>query len=139
CDQSQRGTKVLTWKGQVTLLGLTDGTSNTLIAGEKYIRRASREGRNEDRSIFSSDNQNNHRRLLGKNPDNSDVRRLVDRIDARLPGDAAAGFDWPLCNSSFGGPHPGVCMFLLGDGSVKAIKTSTDITTLTRLAQPNHV
>jgi prepilin-type N-terminal cleavage/methylation domain-containing protein len=134
-DKSPRGTKVLSWRGQVTLMGITDGTSNTVVAGEKFIRRASREGKNEDRSIFASDNQNNHRRLLGKNPDNGDLRPLVDRVDARLPDDTAAGFDWPLCNSSFGGPHTGICMFVLGDGSVRGIKTSTSIDVLTRLAQ----
>jgi prepilin-type N-terminal cleavage/methylation domain-containing protein/prepilin-type processing-associated H-X9-DG protein len=127
-DQSPRGTKVLTWKGQLTLLNITDGTSNTVFVGEKFVRTTSREGKNEDRSIFASDNQNNHRRLLGVNPDNGDTRPLVDRVNALLP-------DWPLCNSSFGGPHTGVCMFLFGDGSVKGLRTSTSIDTLTRLAQ----
>src|SRR5207237_247599 len=91
-------------------------------------------GKNEDRSIFASDNQNNHRRLLGVNPDNSDSRTLVSDINATLN-------TWPLCNSSFGGPHPGVCMFAMGDGSIKPIKTSVDVTTLTRLAvdeRPHH-
>ena len=126
-DQSPRGTKVLSWKGPLTLVDLTDGTSNTVIIGEKFIRMASREGKNEDRSIFASDNQNNHRRLLGVNPDNSDSRTLVSDINATLN-------TWPLCNSSFGGPHPGVCMFAMGDGSIKPIKTSVDVTNLTRLA-----
>ena len=142
-DQSPRGTKVLSWKGPLTLVDLTDGTSNTVIIGEKFIRMASREGKNEDRSIFASDNQNNHRRLLGVDPSTASLppgspdrieRPLVDRIDAILPTDTAAGTTWKLCNSSFGGPHPGVCMFALGDGSIKAIKTSVDLDNLTRLA-----
>ena len=134
-DQSPRGTKVLSWKGPLTLMGLTDGTSNTVIIGEKFVRKASREGKNEDRSIFASDNQNNHRRLLGVNPDNGDTRPLVSDVTARLPADTAAGTAWPLCNSSFGGPHTGICMFLFADGSVRGIQNSTDITVLTRLAQ----
>jgi prepilin-type N-terminal cleavage/methylation domain-containing protein len=129
-DQSPRGTRVLSWKGQLTLLGLTDGTSNTVVAGEKFVRKASLNGKNEDRSIYASDNQNNHRRLLGVNPDNGDVRTLVSDPNATLP-------TWPLCNSSFGGPHTGLCMFVMGDGSVKGIKTSVDTANLTRLAIRN--
>jgi prepilin-type processing-associated H-X9-DG protein len=37
----------------------------------------------------------------------------------------------------FGGPHSGVCMFVMCDGSVKALRTSIDIYTLTYLATRN--
>jgi prepilin-type processing-associated H-X9-DG protein len=39
-----------------------------------------------------------------------------------------------LSNSSFGGPHPGVCQFALCDGSVRAISIATDLSVLTALA-----
>jgi prepilin-type processing-associated H-X9-DG protein len=41
------------------------------------------------------------------------------------------------CNTGFGGPHPGVCMFVFCDGSVKGVKKTVDLTTLTRLAVRN--
>jgi prepilin-type N-terminal cleavage/methylation domain-containing protein len=128
------GTRILRWNGQTQLGAIPDGTSNTVMIGEKFIRRASQFGKNEDRSIFSSMNANNYQRNLGVHPTNGNVWRLVDRIDARLPGDTAAGFDWPLCNASFGGPHTGICMFVMGDGSVKGIKASVDPVMLHRFA-----
>ena len=39
----------------------------------------------------------------------------------------------PLANSSFGGPHPGVCQFVLCDGSVRPISIDIDLQTLTGL------
>ena len=40
-------------------------------------------------------------------------------------------------NSSFGGPHPGVCMFLFADGSIAAINVNIDIYTYTYLITRN--
>ena len=37
-------------------------------------------------------------------------------------------------NQSFGGPHPGICMFVFCDGSVKGVKVDVDIAVLTALA-----
>jgi prepilin-type N-terminal cleavage/methylation domain-containing protein len=127
-DQSPQGTRVLSFQGQTSFNTIYDGSSNTVFIGEKFIRLTSREGRNEDRSVFNSSNLNNNRRLLGINANNGDTRTLVGNISATLN-------THPLCNSSFGGHHPGVCQFALGDGSVRGIKVSTDITVLDRLAQ----
>src|SRR5262249_35784236 len=41
-----------TWRGQLALTDITDGTSNTLMFGEKHIRPNSLRGKNEDRSVF---------------------------------------------------------------------------------------
>ncbi|MCY2996291.1 MAG: DUF1559 domain-containing protein [Planctomycetota bacterium] len=38
-----------------------------------------------------------------------------------------------MANSSFGGPHPGVCQFVLCDGSVRPISIDIDLQTLTAL------
>jgi prepilin-type N-terminal cleavage/methylation domain-containing protein len=130
---SPAGTRILTWKGQTSLNAIPDGTSNTLVIGEKFIRQASMTGRNEDRSVYNSAVQNAYQRNLGVHPNNGNVWRLVDRIDAKLPADTGSGFNWPLCNASFGGPHPGQCLFVFGDGSVKGIRTSVDPVMLHRL------
>jgi hypothetical protein len=119
------GTRVLTWRGQTNFASITDGTSNTLLIGEKHIRPSARDGMSEDRSVFSGNNANNYSRLAGLDPDGVTQRPLVQD-----PNDGTS----PDANLRFGGPHPGVCQFVLCDGSVKAIKTTIDLTTLTRLA-----
>jgi prepilin-type N-terminal cleavage/methylation domain-containing protein len=134
---SPAGTRILKWNGQTSLNAIPDGTSNTIMIGEKFIRRASQFGRNEDRSVYNSAVANAYQRNLGVHPSNGNVWRLVDRVDAKLPADSAAGSDWPLCNSSFGGPHAGICMFVMGDGSVRGIRTSVDPANLHRLGSRN--
>jgi len=129
-SSSPPGTKIIKWAGQVTLVEITDGTSNTVMIGDKFVRKASLDGKNEDRSIFSSMNQNNYQRNLGVNPNNGNVWTLVSDINATLA-------TWPLCNASFGSHHPGVCQFVFADGSVKALKNSIDANTLTLLGARN--
>lgn len=111
------------WRGQLTFGSITDGLSNTVFFGEKHIRPNSLRGKNEDRSVFGGVN-NSIRRMIGQSNVNTDQRTLMPP-DAQSPA---------LANSSFGGPHSGVCMFVFGDGSVKSVKTSASMNTLTALA-----
>ncbi len=129
-SSSPPGTRITKWSGQTTLLDVTDGTSKTVMIGEKFIRKASLNGKNEDRSIFSSMNQNNFQRNLGKHPTNGNLWTLVDDINATTAS-------WPLCNESFGSHHTGVCQFTFADGSVKPVKNSVDVNTLTLLGVRN--
>ncbi|MBA4192290.1 MAG: prepilin-type cleavage/methylation domain-containing protein [Planctomycetaceae bacterium] len=110
------------WRGQLNLLSISDGTSNTLLFGEKHIRPNSLRGKNEDRSIFGGQT-NSQRRMAGLDV-NGDARPL------RPPQDQTG----VLANSSFGGPHTGICQFVLADGSVKAFLLSTDLNTLAGLS-----
>jgi prepilin-type N-terminal cleavage/methylation domain-containing protein/prepilin-type processing-associated H-X9-DG protein len=114
------------WRGQVTLLSVTDGTSNTLMFGEKHVRPNSLRGKNEDRSIFGGQN-NSQRRMVGIDPTSGNSRPLS-------PPQNQSG---ALANTTFGGPHPGVCQFVFVDGSVKSIPLTTDLTVLTALATRN--
>jgi prepilin-type N-terminal cleavage/methylation domain-containing protein len=123
---SPPGTRILKWAGQTSLNAIPDGTSNTLVIGEKFNRLASMHGKNEDRSVFSSMNANNYQRNLGVHPTNGNVWSLVGNVNADLT-------THPLCNASFGGPHIGLCQFVMGDGSVKGIKSSVDPVNLTWL------
>jgi len=108
---------------RLRLANITDGTSNTLLFGEKHIRPISMRGKNEDRSIFGGQN-NSNRRIAGiQQNNNANVRPL------RPPKD-----DGTFANQSFGGPHPGVCAFTMGDGSVRLISLNININTLTGLA-----
>jgi prepilin-type N-terminal cleavage/methylation domain-containing protein/prepilin-type processing-associated H-X9-DG protein len=117
---------LLSWHGQLTLLSITDGTSSTALFGEKHIRPNSLRGKNEDRSVFGG-NRNNIRRMMGVSPTAGNLRPLMPP-DAQTPA---------LANSSFGGPHPGVCQFVFCDGSVHALRTTLDLDTLTRLVSRN--
>jgi prepilin-type N-terminal cleavage/methylation domain-containing protein/prepilin-type processing-associated H-X9-DG protein len=116
---------LLSWKGQLNLLSVTDGTSNTVMFGEKHIRPNSMRGKNEDRSVFGGQN-NSIRRMagIGVNGDRRPLRPSNDQTGA-------------LANTSFGGPHTGVCQFVFCDGSVKAVRTAVDLQTLTYLITRN--
>jgi hypothetical protein len=117
---------LVSWQAQVRLTDVTDGTSNTTMFGEKHIRPNSLRGKNEDRSVFGG-NRNNTRRMMGISPTAGNVRPL-------MPPEAQTT---ALANSCFGGPHTGVCLFVICDGSVKAIQTSVDLQTLTYLVTRN--
>lgn len=158
-------TIVTSWKSRLTLTDIVDGTSSTLMIGEKHIRPSSMRngrGRNEDRSVFGGQN-NSTRRNAGikrggtnaledhgysyppgfplPNPVPSGVqqRPLADPSLENYPCNPGENCDanHPNANQYFGGPHSGVCQFVFCDGSVKAIKTSVDIYTLTYLATRN--
>jgi prepilin-type N-terminal cleavage/methylation domain-containing protein len=114
---------IQTWRSRTRMADIIDGTSNTMIVGEKHIRPMSLRGRNEDRSIYGGQN-NSTRRVAGiQANNNANVRPLAP------PDDQNGAF----ANQRFGSHHPGVCQFVFGDGSVKPIKLSVDIQTLTAL------
>lgn len=119
------GTIVLGFRGQVSLNSIPDGSSNTLLIGEKHIRPNSLRGKNEDRSIFGGVD-NAVRRGAGNAP-NGTFRYLS-------PPENQTGAN---ANQSFGGPHTGVCQFVFADGSVRPLPLSLDLPQLTALAGRN--
>jgi hypothetical protein len=106
---------------------IIDGTSNTLMFGEKHVRPNSLRGKNEDRSIFGGQN-NSVRRMAGPG-----VTTPADQRPLRIPTDQSGA----LANESFGGPHPGVCMFVLCDGTVRSVSVATNLQTLGYMIQRN--
>jgi prepilin-type N-terminal cleavage/methylation domain-containing protein/prepilin-type processing-associated H-X9-DG protein len=138
-DVSPIGTRMISWTGVISFARITDGTSNTLLIGEKHIRPNSRDGLNEDRSIFSGNNANNYSRMAGLPPDGvmqangvTQYPLITDEHDRTMVTNTPPGaYD---SNTDFGGPHPGVCMFVFCDGSVKGVRNTVDMVTLTRLA-----
>jgi prepilin-type N-terminal cleavage/methylation domain-containing protein len=110
------------WRGQVKFTTINDGTSNTLMFGEKHIRPNSLRGKNEDRSIFGGQN-NSLRRMAGTDPSSGNQRPLS------APDNQSGA----LANSTFGGPHAGICQFVFCDGSVKSLGLDTSLDTLTAL------
>jgi prepilin-type processing-associated H-X9-DG protein len=61
--------------------------------------------------------------MMGISSVNGDIRPLLPPDNQNLP----------FANSSFGGPHTGVCNFVFVDGSVRALRISTDVNILTAL------
>ncbi|MBN2292878.1 MAG: DUF1559 domain-containing protein, partial [Pirellulales bacterium] len=100
----------------VKIRDITDGTSNTILVGEKYIP-AGGFGliSNYDNSIYNGDNFLTSCRFAGTG---HELARNVDE---------------PI-NANFGSVHPGVCQFVFADGSVHAVKTEVDATILDMMA-----
>ncbi len=129
---SPLGTRVLKWRSQTRFASITDGLSNTLLVGEKHIRRVNLQGKEEDRSVFNSRSVETHGRAAGINPQTPPiVRGLAPTPDC----DAGCSAGSPPF-SLFGSYHPGICQFVLGDGSVRAIRNSVTVQTLDKLVRP---
>ncbi len=104
------------WSARLRFKDVSDGLSNTLFIGEKHVRQGQygRVGEG-DGSIWNGDHPQVVYRLAG--PAN---------LLARAP-DASY-------NKQFGSSHPGICQFLIGDGSVRALPVSVSGTVLGRLS-----
>src|ERR1043165_1461433 len=146
-NNSGPGAIVSTFHSKSRLATITDGTSNTLMIGEKYIRKNSFQGKNEDRSIYDGNNQNNFRRYIGRqvtaftNPPtylaSDPPNPIIGTVWLQAnPVDPATGLTISL-NQCFGGPHPDVCMFVFCDGSVRALSVTLSIDVLTYLGLPD--
>ena len=90
---------------------IRDGLSNTLFVGEKHIPQ-DQFGYSPDGSIFNGDHGGGMKQ-------------------AGIAAPLARG---PLGSGQFGSYHPGICQFVMGDGSVRRIPVAIDLTTLNRLA-----
>jgi prepilin-type N-terminal cleavage/methylation domain-containing protein len=104
---------------------IVDGTSNTMMIGEKHIPLTDpttlTDGRNNpvyDGVIYSASQQQTY----GRRANSSQLLAL------------SAGTS---PNNQFGSWHAGVCQFVFGDGSVRPLKSSTAGASLTGLASRN--
>lgn len=131
-NNSGPGAILQQWRGDLNLQRIIDGSSNTALVGEKHIRPNSFEGKNEDRSVYSSSNGNNYRRFLGQIPDKPD-----DKPNFIVADPKSQATDPVPVNQCFGSVHPGVCQFVFADGSVRAIRNNMDIVNLTRMGVPD--
>jgi prepilin-type N-terminal cleavage/methylation domain-containing protein/prepilin-type processing-associated H-X9-DG protein len=132
---SPLGTRITSWTSQTKIASITDGTSNTLLIGEKYVRPAMRWGKNEDRSIYNGQFARVFRRAAGAptnvtNPPAAPFP-LVTNIQDPWAGQT------PIRETfqRFGSWHTGLCQFVFCDGSVRGVKNSVDDVTLGRLAE----
>jgi len=111
-EGAKPGDGAFRYKGKpLTFADMRDGLSNTLFVGEKHIQNY-RFGKSGDSSIFNGDHGGGMKK-------------------AGVGAPLAKG---PPASGQFGSYHPSVCQFILGDGSVRALKVSIDPVTLDRLA-----
>jgi len=118
------------WQVRVRLAEITDGTSNTIIVGEKHIRITQLHGRGEDRSVFNGDQETGPvSREAGHTRDGTGA--IIAGSERPLAKNARDAFQ---AGNVFGSYHPNACQFALVDGSVRPIATTIDNETLARLA-----
>ncbi len=125
------------WQPRDNFNWLADGLSNQLLFGEKHLYQKElgrcRKGDQPeawDCSFFVPGN--NWREPHGARPLTT-IYGPISQGDAVYYHDPG---DDKVTNPdffSFGSPHPGVCQFLVGDGSVRPIAVSANATTVCRL------
>lgn len=114
-------TPIPTFKGLVNMSGITDGTSNTFMIGEKHVPQSGL-GRSlaGDGPAFSGAWTTFAGRIAG-------IEDPIAKGPTDLtPSTSGDGF----YARKFGSWHSGVCQFALSDGSVRGIRNTTDVTTL---------
>src|SRR5262249_44164424 len=99
----------------VRMTDVSDGSSNTVMIGEKHIQLGTLNNPTTDGFIYSGSEQQTYYRV--------------------------AGPSWPLAfdpaapvNFQFGSWHPGLCQFVFVDGHVQGVKNSTSGPVLALLA-----
>ena len=112
---------MISFRHHLKFAKITDGLSQTLFIGEKHVR-PTEFGRNKsgDASIYSDDTPQSHGRIAGPG------FPLAHAPDDDTGGNRALQFG--------GGNHPGVCLFVMGDGHVATVAVETETLVLGRLA-----
>jgi prepilin-type N-terminal cleavage/methylation domain-containing protein len=102
-------------KAGITITAVSDGSSNTLMIGEKHVQQGTFGNYKEDGVIYSAGEGATYRRVAGT----SQPLALAPTV---------------VVNNQFGSYHTGVCQFVFGDGSVRGLRNSTPGETLALLA-----
>jgi prepilin-type processing-associated H-X9-DG protein len=111
--------RILLWRGRTSLAAIQQGhgLSATLLIGEKHVPPDS-QGRADagDGSIYDGSSAASYTRVAG--PDHGLASAVTDPF-----------------NLNFGSPHPGLCQFLMADGSVRPIAVNISDTVLAEMAR----
>jgi prepilin-type N-terminal cleavage/methylation domain-containing protein len=107
-------------RGAISIAGITDGTSNTILAGQKFIGTNKYTAGNWsfDGPLWSGGDNGTARGYVGwPNP--------TDVISGTLQADQSAP---DSTNRTFGGPYLSGVLFVFFDGSVRSIRYGIDVT-----------
>jgi prepilin-type N-terminal cleavage/methylation domain-containing protein len=112
--------RVIFWRSNTTFASITDGTSNTIMLGEKNVNPEE----------------------FGEGFDNAAYNGTgVPRNFARCGGPrfpiAATPYTTVEASRTFGSMHQGVCQFVMCDGSIRVLPTNTDPELLRKLVVRN--
>src|SRR5262245_20478692 len=102
------------WDSRTTFSSVADGLSNTALIGEKHIQLGQIGNVKGDRTIWNGDSSDAFARVCG-------------------PGKGLVGVLTTATNQRFASYHSGVCQFVFGDGSVRALSVSIPEATLALL------
>ena len=102
--------RLKTWKSRTSYRNLVDGTSSTILVGEKHVRPPRWGIAQEDGAIYNGDHPGNFSRRGG-------------------PGAPIAKSPTDSYLDNFGSYHEAVCNFLMADGSVRGVSVliATDV------------
>jgi prepilin-type N-terminal cleavage/methylation domain-containing protein len=115
--QSKPPARIKQWTSRTSWKVIDDGLSNTFLAGEKHVRLGylGRED-NGDGAYYNGD------------PENQNAARVAGKgVPLALSPKVAY-------NRQFGSYHPGICQFVMCDGSVLALPVSVSELVLSRLS-----
>jgi prepilin-type N-terminal cleavage/methylation domain-containing protein len=122
--------RIVDVRSRTGIASITDGTSNTLLIGEKHVRPTRFGLANEDRAYFSGVDYVTAQRSAGCTTVNA-ANVCTGGFRPIAPFPTYSGTAW---NIIFGSYHSGICQFVMCDGSVRGISVNIDTTNLRRLA-----
>lgn len=110
--------KLVTWKSRTSMASIFDGTSNTILVGEKHVRPSRQGIAPEDGAIYNGDHPANFSRAGG-------------------PGYPLARFPTDRFRTNFGSWHVAGVNFVFADGSVRTLTPFISTETLGKLTNRN--
>jgi prepilin-type N-terminal cleavage/methylation domain-containing protein len=123
--------RIVSVRSRTTFGSISDGLSNTLLIGEKHVRPTRLGLEYEDRAYYSGQSYVTAQRSAGCTGINPSTHLCSGGIRVLAPFPTFSGANW---STIFGSWHPGICQFVLCDGSVRALSVTIDPTNLRRLA-----